>query len=111
MKTLPFGCSSAPPALALDFSLETTTMLPSPEQLLRAAGTLMVVVGVGVMIWLLDSTVIRPWSEITGALPFWIPFLATIILGAGSLALLFFKAARRLSSRHKDSNPPNKSHR
>lgn len=56
----------------------------------------MVIVGLAVAIWLVDTTVIHPWSEITRDLPFWIPFLTTILLGSGLLAALFFKAARRL---------------
>lgn len=55
----------------------------------------MVIVGLAVAVWLIDTTVIHPWGEITGDLPFWIPFLATILLGSGLLAALFFKAAHR----------------
>jgi hypothetical protein len=64
----------------------------------------MVIVGLAVATWLIDRTIIHPWSEITGDLAFWIPFLATILAGSGLLAALFFKAARRLQPPSNDSS-------
>ena len=86
-------------------------MLPTPPQLLRTAGTLMVIVGLAVAIWLIDTTLLHPWSEVTGDLPFWIPFLVTILLGSGSLATLFFKAAQRLEPPASGDHSSRQSHR
>lgn len=66
----------------------------------------MLIVGLAVATWLVDKTLIHPWSEITGDLPFWIPFLATILVGSGLLSALFFKAARRLQPPPSNGTPP-----
>lgn len=70
--------------------------MSGPELLLRGASWLMAILGAAVAIWLLDTAVIDPDSRIRGNLPFWIPFLVTIVAGSAALSLLFRRAARRL---------------
>lgn len=70
--------------------------MSAPELLLRGASWLMALLGAAVAVWLLDTTVFDPISRIRQDLPFWIPFLATILVGATALSLLFRRAAERL---------------
>lgn len=67
----------------------------SPHLLLRGASWLMALLGVAVTVWLLDTTVIHPDSRIRGDLPFWIPFLITVVGGSAALSWLFHRADRR----------------
>lgn len=76
--------------------------MSAPELLLRGASWLMALLGVAVAVWLLDTTVFDPLSRIRRDLPFWIPFLATILVGAAALSWLFRRAAERLFPNEED---------
>lgn len=59
---------------------------------------LLLVTGLGLLAWLIDKALIHPWDRISGALPFWIPFVVTVLVGIAGLTYLFLRAARRVQA-------------
>lgn len=78
-----------------------------PLRLLRAAIALVLLFGVGATVWLVDKALLNPdvrakrpsWFE-GGAfdVPFWLPLILTVVLGAAAVVYVYAKAARRLKA-------------
>lgn len=59
---------------------------------------LLLVTGLGLLVWLIDKAVVHPWARIADDLTFWVPFVASILIGVGALAYLFVRAAHRVEA-------------
>ncbi|ARA92529.1 hypothetical protein AWN76_004650 [Rhodothermaceae bacterium RA] len=66
--------------------------------MLKGAAGLLVLTGLGLLAWLLDKTLLHPWERVADDLVFWVPFVATILIGVAALAYLFTRAARRVEA-------------
>lgn len=74
-------------------------------RLLRIAMALVVVAALGMTAWLIDKAVLNPnvrakrpsWFE--GGVfdvPFWLPLILTVVLGAAAVVYVYARAAKRL---------------
>lgn len=79
----------------------------STLRLLRVAIALVVVAGLGMTAWLIDKAVLNPdvrakrpsWFE--GGIfdvPFWVPLILTVVLGAAAVVYVYARAAKRLKA-------------
>ncbi len=76
----------------------------SPINLLRAAVVCVVLFAIAGTVWLVDKAVLNPdvrarqpsWFEGVFDMPFWLPLIATFLIGAAAVAFVYVKAVRRL---------------
>lgn len=76
-----------------------------PLKLLRIAGALVVVFGIGMTVWLVDKAVLNPdvkakrpgwFTDGIFDVPFWLPLILTIVGGAACVVYVYARAAKRL---------------
>lgn len=85
-----------PPSIDPTNGSEAGNKAVPPALLLRGAAVLLLVTGLALVVWLVDTALVHPWERVVGDLGFWLPFSATILVGVTALAVLFVRAARRL---------------
>jgi hypothetical protein len=79
----------------------------APQTQLRAAAIAVAVFGIGLSIWLVDKAILNPdvhakqprWY-VDGMLnlPYWLPLILTVTVGAGCVIWIYLRAASRLRS-------------
>ena len=75
-----------------------------PLRMLRMAVALVVLFGLGMVVWLIDKAVLNPdvrakqpgWVEGTFNVPFWLPLILTVVAGVAAVVAVYVKAYRRL---------------
>ncbi len=78
----------------------------APLRLLRVAIALVVVAALGLTAWLVDKAVLNPdvrakkpgWFEGAFDVPFWLPLVLTVVVGAAAVVAVYAKAMRRLKA-------------
>ncbi len=78
-----------------------------PLKLLRIAAALVVLFGLGMTAWLIDKAVLNPdvkakrpswFADGVFDVPFWVPLIVTVVVGAACVVYVYVRAARRLQS-------------
>ncbi|MDX1532329.1 MAG: hypothetical protein R3362_12435 [Rhodothermales bacterium] len=75
-----------------------------PLKLLRIAAVVVVVAALGFSVWLIDTAGLNPdvhakqpgWFDGAITIPYWLPLILTVAVGAAAVVYVYVKAAKRL---------------